>query len=137
MKNIFRAFGEIMVELFWNINYFIESNLYNFGMLIEVGTPYIMWYIGISLYQERGYFGVGGELFLPLVLMIAANTLKKAANRKGKGNKLPVYKKRFTVEDEWGEVSIREQDIPEIILYLNDLENYIEKRGYSRWNRKK
>lgn len=140
MKNIFRVFkrffgiiGEVVSDFLCGVIFFLESNLYNFGMLIDISTPYIMWYIGIALFQERGYFGVGGELFIPIALMFIATTFKKAANRRGKGYRVPVARKRFTVEDEYGEISIAEDDIQEIILYLNDVENYIEKRGWNRW----
>jgi hypothetical protein len=141
MKNIFKALKrilnpieEVIVEVVYAITFFLESNLYNFGLLIEIGTPYIMWYIGIITFQERGVFAVGGELFLPIGLMTIASILKKSANKRGKGYQVPVARKRFTSEDEYGEISIAEEDIQEIIIYLNDIENYIEKRGLNRWD---
>lgn len=140
MKNIFRVvkrflelIGEVASDFICGVVFILESNLYNFGMLIDISTPYIMWYIGTALFQDRGRFAVGGELFLPIALMFIATVFKKSANRRGKGYRVPVARKRFTTEDEYGEISIAEDDIQEIILYLNDVENYIEKRGWNRW----
>lgn len=135
MKNIFSIVGEAVYEIGCGIRYFFEVNLYNFGLIIEIAAPYIMYYLSAQLTLLRGKLAVGGEVFLPLVLMIFASFIKKCANKKGKGYRLPINRKRFTSEDEWGEVTISEDDIQEIILYLNDVENYIEKRGWNRWER--
>lgn len=133
MKNIFKAIKEILLEIYYGVKFIVESNLYNLGVLIEISMPYIMWYVGIKEFQRRGYFAIGGELFIPLFLLLLSSILKKIANRKGKGYRLPIARKRFTIEGEDGEVSVAETDIQEIILYLNDVENYIEKRGWSKW----
>ena len=129
LKNVFEPIGELVSEFCFGLVYTIKKNVYVFGAMLELSSPYIMWYVAISLYDKRGYFAVGGEIFLPVVIFFLYSLLKKIANRNGKGNQIPVARKRFTKEDDWGEVSIAEEDIQEIILYLNDVENYIERKG--------
>ena len=41
---------------------------------------------------------------------------------------VPSIKKRLTYKDSSGNISIDEEDWPEAILYLNEIENYIENR---------
>lgn len=123
---------EVIKEAWFNIKYTIEKNLYALGKVLELSTPYIMWYLVIQLYKERGYFAIGGELFIPVLLFFVCGIIKKASNKKGKGYDVPVYSKRFTKEDGY-EVTISEDDLQEVILYLNDVENYIEKRGLKKW----
>jgi len=123
---------EVIKEVWFVVIYTIKSNLYVMGKMLEFSIPYIMWYLTISLYEERGQFAVGGEMFLPVLLFFICGVIRKASNKKGQGNEFPVANKRFTTEEEYGEVTISEDDIQEIILYLNDVENYIEKRGMQR-----
>lgn len=134
LKNFFALCREVLREMWFVVAYTVERNVYVVAKLIEISTPYIMWYLTISLYEERGYFAVGGEVFVPVALFFVCSVLKKLSNEKGQGYAIPVAKKRFTAEDDFGEVSISENDIHEIILYLNDVENYIEKRGLQKWD---
>ena len=133
LKSLFVLIGAMIAEIYHAVVYFLKSNLYVFGQLIEIGTPYFMWYIVVEVYKERGYFAIGGEMFIPLFLFFISGVIKKLSNIHGTGYEIPVANKRFTIEEEYGEVTIAEEDIQEVILYLNDVENYIEKRGLNKW----
>lgn len=137
IKTFVRTFDllkEMCAEVGYYVSYFLRTNLYAMGAMLELSTPYILWYIVVNEYERRGYFAVGGEVFIPLFFFFVSSVLKRLANKSGKGNEIPVAKKRYTMEQEYGEVTILEEDIQEIILYLNDVENYIEKRGLQKWD---
>lgn len=128
----------IVVELFCMILDVVGRNLRNLALLLQVGLPYLMWYLGAYLYEERGEFAVGGELFVPLVVFLAIYFIGSFANHIGKGERIPVPEKRFTEVDD-GEVSIPVSRQDEMLFYLADLEDYLERKGYmsNRSNNKK
>ena len=128
----------IVVELFIMILDVIGRNLRNLALLLQIGLPYLMWYLGAYLYEERGEFAVGGELFVPLVVFLVIYFVGSFANHIGKGERIPVPEKRFTEVDD-GEVSIPVSRQDEMLFYLADLEDYLERKGYmsNRSNNKK
>lgn len=141
VKLIVRFFSimfAIVVELFCMILDVIGRNLRNLALLLQIGLPYLMWYLGAYLYEERGEFAVGGELFVPLVVFLVIYFVGSFANHIGKGERIPVPEKRFTEVDD-GEVSIPVSRQDEMLFYLADLEDYLERKGYmsSRSNKKK
>lgn len=133
MRTLWEAIKESITDLCCLVAYTVKSNIYILGTLIELSAPYIMWSVVINEYERRGCFTVGGEIFIPLVLFFFSSVMKRVANKGGYGNDVPVAKKRFTQEEEYGEITIREEDVQEVILYLNDVENYIEKKGLQKW----
>ena len=128
----------IVVELFYTILDVIGRNSRNIALVLQIGLPYLMWYLGIYLYKHRGNFAVGGELFVPLVVFLVIYFIGSFANHIGKGERIPVPEKRFTEVDD-GEVSIPVSRQDEMLFYLADLEDYLERKGYmsSRSNNKK
>lgn len=128
----------IVVELFCMILDVIGRNLRNLALILQIGLPYLMWYLGAYLYEERGEFAVGGELFVPLVVFLVIYFIGSFANHIGKGERIPVPEKRFTEVDD-GEVSIPVSRQDEMLFYLADLEDYLERKGYmsNRSNNKK
>lgn len=121
--------GSIIIDVVQTVNYFIASNLRNFAWILNFILPYLMYIIGQNVYAARGYFGVGGELFIPIIFCVIAYVLRSYANKIGKGTTIPVPKKRFTEVDDYGEVSITNDRIQELILYLADLEDWFERKG--------
>ena len=119
----------IIIETLNNIRYFITSNLRNFVWLVNFLLPYAMYLIGQYVCLDRGKLAFGGELFIPLLICIISYFIKSYANKIGKGTDIPVPSKRFTSEDEWGEVSINQDRVQELILYMGDLEDWLERKG--------
>lgn len=128
----------IVVELFCMILDVIGRNLRNLALLLQIGLPYLMWYLGAYLYEEQGEFAVGGELFIPLFVFLVIYFVGSFANHIGKGERIPVPEKRFTEVDD-GEVSVPVSRQDEMLFYLADLEDYLERKGYmsNRSNNKK
>ena len=129
MKRFFNIIGAIIVDIIQTVDYFITSNLRNFAWILNFILPYLMYIIGQDVYATRGYIGVGGELLLPIIFCMITYILRSYANKIGKGITIPIPDKRFTEVDDYGEVSIPNNRIQELILYLADLEDWFERKG--------
>ena len=109
----FISFLKDMSREFW----FVFDNLSKYiANLIIFITPYLMiWFV----------------LFLPVVMMIVSSFIKYYANMIGKGDVCPIPYERFTEYDEdSGMVSVRNDRVQEMILYVEDVEEYLERKGY-------
>lgn len=129
MKRFLRITLAIIIDVVRAVNYFITSNLRNFAWLLNFILPYLMYLVGQNVCASRGYLAAGGELFIPIIFCAITYYLRSYANKIGKGATIPVPDKRFTEVDDEGEVSIKNSRIQELILYLADLEDWLERKG--------
>lgn len=129
MKRFLKITFAIITDVVRAIGYFITNNLRNFARILEFILPYIMYVIGQDVCAERGKIAFGGELFVPIMFCAIIYYIRSYANKIGKGNTIPVPEKRFTEVDDDGEVSIPNNRIQELILYLADLEDWLERKG--------
>jgi len=129
MKKFLRIILEIIAEAIKSISLFIVNNLRNFANMLVLIAPYLMLFVGQAVYKERGYISTGGELFIPILILIIVYIIRSFANKIGKGVTIPIPSKRFTEVDEDGEVSIRHDRLQELILYIADLEDWLERKG--------
>lgn len=132
MKKVLRFFEiawSIIMDVFATVFMWLEDNLRNIAKLLNILLPFLMLYIGQAVYQERGKFAVGGEILVPIFVGIIIYFFRSFANKIGKGMSIPTPSERFTEEDDDGEVTIPTSRIQELILYMNDLENWLEHRG--------
>ena len=132
MKKVLRFFEiawSIVMDVFATVFMWLEDNLRNIAKLLNILLPFLMLYIGQAVYQERGKFAVGGEILVPIFVGIIIYFFRSFANKIGKGMSIPTPSERFTEEDDDGEVTIPTSRIQELILYMNDLENWLERRG--------
>lgn len=121
---ILKAFIEIFLDIFYGIGYFIKKNLRSFANILNIACPYLMYLYGFNSNN------IGYEVFIPVIIMFIVYFLRALANKLGTGDMVPIPVKRFTEEDEDGEVYIRTDRVQELILYMADLENYLERKGY-------
>ena len=128
MKTFFSIIGAIIVDIILAVDYFIKNNLRNFAWILNFILPYLMYIVGQNVCAERGYLDIGGELLIPIAFCIITYILRSYANKIGKGTTIPVPDKRFTEVDDDGEVSIQNNRIQELILYLADLEDWLERK---------
>lgn len=129
MKRVLRILVEITYDAFCSFAYFVKNNLVNFANILNLIIPYVMYFIGQYVVANRNEIAVGGELFVPLVFIVLIYYLRSTANKIGKGTTIPLPDKRFTQVDEDGEVSIEHKRIQELILYMADLEDWMERKG--------
>lgn len=129
MKKFIKITIEIILDIMKAITYFITNNLRNFARLLNLALPYIMYLVGQKACEIRGKIAIGSELFIPIVVYIVIYYIRSYANKIGKGHTIPIPDKRFTEVDDYGEVSIENNRIQELILYLADLEDWLERKG--------
>lgn len=131
---MFRRFletvGAITSELLYEMLYFVQVNMRYVAAIAEIILPYGMYILGQNLATMRGSIEVGGEIFVPILCTILIHYIREFANKSGKGNTIPIPNKRFTEVDEDGEVSVESKRIQELLLYVADLEDYMERK---RW----
>lgn len=121
---------EIMEETKHNVKYFVRHNIKHIGTAIEIAIPYLMYVIGSKMTIERGMFTIGGEVFLPVCLWLVANFIKSVANKINRGPRIPKPVQRFTEVDEDGIVSIEQDRLDELLVYMSDLEDWMERKGW-------
>ena len=127
--NFFKLFKESSLDITKTISSLISSNLRNFAWMLEALSPYLMYLIANYNITVRRRFAVGSEILIPVIIMIIVYYLRSFSNKLGKGSTVPVPKERFTEIDEDGEVSVRNDRVQELILYLADLEDWMERKG--------
>lgn len=121
---------DIIYEVYYEILDVIGGNLRNLSIIMRTGLPYLMWYIGADLYEQRGRFAVGGEIFIPLIVFILTYYIRQYANRIGKGERVPVPEKRFTEPgEEDGEYTVEQKRLEEMIIYMSKLEDWLQRKG--------
>ena len=92
-------------------------------------SPYGYMYLESMLTHSRGYVAIGGEYLIPVVVASICGMSKGIADKLGKGIDIPVPVQRFTETDSDGEVRIPVERSEELILYMADLEDWLEKNG--------
>lgn len=121
---------DILYEVYYEILDVIGGNLRNVAIILRTGLPYLMWYIGADLYEQRGEFAVGGEIFIPLIVFVFTYYIRQYANRLGKGDRIPVPEKRFTEQgEEDGEYTVETKRVEEMIIYMSKLEDWLQRKG--------
>ena len=93
--------------------------------------PYSMFYIGQYFYSlENKFIVIDLILLLPIItyiiIYIIKGILKKTGNSK---STMPIPKHRFTVLIDDDEVVIKKGMLNELILYVYDLEEWLERKG--------
>ena len=82
-----------------------------------------------KIYGPSSEFIISWELVLPILFALVIYYVKSIANKLGKGITVPAPTKRFTEIDEDGMVSVDMNRIQELLLYMADLEDWLEKKG--------
>ena len=129
-SNFVKITCDILVDTWYTLIGIIGGNLRNVTMVMSAGLPYLMWYLGVQLYEQRGEFLVGNEIFIPILVFIFTYYIRQFANRIGKGERIPVPERRFTEKgEEYGEFTIESARLEELILYTASLEDWLERKG--------
>lgn len=129
MKEVWELIVGTTIEVFNNVKYFVKNNLVAFANVLNLIVPYVMYFCGQEAALDRDKISVGGEIIIPLIFILVIFYLKSIANKIGKGITIPLPNKRFTQVDDDGEVSIENSRIQELILYLADLEDWMQRKG--------
>lgn len=112
-----------MRQLWQELVYFFKVNLRYISDAILLALPYVMYCFGRQSSSSKW------ELLIPLGALALVYVLREVANRAGTGNQVPIPSKRFSKVDASGEVLIEHDRLEELILYVADLEDWLERKG--------
>ena len=129
MRKFLSIINEITNDAINNIAYFLKNNLMKFAGALNLIEPYVMYLIGQNVALNRGQLAVGGEIFVPLIFVVVIYYIRGTANKLRKGTTIPIPEIRFTEVDDDGEVSVDYKRIQEMLLYMADLEDWMERKG--------
>ena len=129
LRDVCSELGEAAFEVADDFIYCFKRTLIIWVTMLDLICPYLMWWLAAYLYNERGEFAIGGEIFIPILFMFVSNVLKNIAIRHNEALSFPVPRKRFTRNDGNGEYSVEQNRIQEMILYVADVEEYLERKG--------
>lgn len=128
-KRFIKILRAVIGEMLSIVVYVLSISIYPISRLLIIALPYMMYFIGVEMYKVRGYFAIGGEVFIPIVFFLISWFLKSFADKIGKGETPPVPRERFTTEDSEGEVSCEYSRLQEMLLFVNDYEKWLERKG--------
>lgn len=101
------------------------------GTFILWASPAMCIAAAIYAYSTRGYFAIGGEALLVVLLPGLGFFLRSFADAKDNFESgMPVPERRFTEEYEDGQVNVENDRLQEMILYVADVENWLDDHGY-------
>lgn len=115
-----------------NLREWMREHLNFFSKLILFLSPYITTIVAVLSYRRRGYLAFGGEYLLPVFFWVIAWFLRQAASKYNYGIDIPVPLKRFTEVDQYGVVSAEHSRLQEMLLYMADLEDWLERENLSK-----
>ena len=131
MKRALRLVAEATKSLIGEIAYALKFNARYLAILVETACPFGMYFIGQRLALSRGYITVGGEVVLPIIVILVVYYMKEISSRLNKGTRIPIPARRFTeVDHETGEVNVHQDRVQELILYVADIEDWLERKGW-------
>lgn len=128
-KRFIKILRAVIGEMLSVVAYVLSTSIYPISKLLIIVLPYLMLFIGVKEYEVRGHFAIGGELFIPMLVFLVSWFLKSFADKIGKGEAPPVPSERFTTEDGDGEVSCEYSRMQEMLLFVNDYEKWLERKG--------
>lgn len=131
MKRLAGLIVEVTEDLLSTFAYVIKNNLMNAVNLANFILPYLMYFVGQEFYKLHGIkdgYVFGVALIIPIIFDLLTYYIKSIANKIGKGITAPIPQKRFTEVDEDGMVSVDNNRIQELLLYVADLEDWLEKK---------
>ena len=109
------------------INNFIKRNLKALSRVILLPIPLVVFYLGSVL--EFNFLNCLKIIALEAFVILLSWLLSFISlELNGKMN-FPESRKRFTKEDEDGEVTIETKRLQEMILWVADVEDWMERKG--------
>lgn len=111
-----------------NLKFFVKRAVYPVAVLLLVTLPITIYILIKTSYEERGYFAVGGEMIIPIAIVVFYFFVcYSRASKRSYG--IPIPEKRYTKESDNGDVYINKEQVYDVIIYLSDLEDYLERNG--------
>lgn len=106
------------------LGYYLKNNMFAIICVVQALLPGSVFVIGCNIGKESLHY-----VFIILVCQIILFYIKRIMVNIGSGDEVPVPRKRFTQMNTDGEVTVRVDRTQELILYVCDVENYLERKG--------
>ena len=113
------------IELYNEAKFFVKSNLYAAAAVATALMPLLCFAVGMMGVR----IPVPCQVGLIVVVQFGLYCAKRYATKVGKGRSVPVPVSRFTDVNEDGEVGVKMERLQEMILYVADVEDYLERKG--------
>ena len=121
-KPVIRTMLQTAVEMFRSARYALIKELNKVAVILQILIPVVI---------AGSEYGVTGKVVLSACLVCLSRYIIRiweTLNSTVDG--IPIPEKRFTVVDNRGFISLENQDdYPELIQYVNELENYLQSKG--------
>lgn len=115
----------------FSVSLWFKDNVRYFSKLMMIVGPALFMVIGAAAcrsHQDNDFIVVA--LFIAaFAWSLSSLFLKGYADRIGRGDIVPAPVKRFTDKEEDGLVTVRQDRVQEMILYLADVEDWLERKG--------
>lgn len=118
MIKAIKIYFNLMFERFLHLGKYLIS-------ILRFITPYLL----ILLYIQFGFCPL--LLVIPVIVWVITSVYDIYLSNKGLGSKIPKPAERFTEDLGDGEIAVRNDRFQELILYVNDLENWLRANGYT------
>ena len=128
-RSVQEILKSVMVEMFNTFKYVLSTSIFPISKILVFILPYLMLLVGVTIYKDLGLYMKVFFLIIPVLISLFSYLLKSIANKIGKGEAPPIPYKRFTSDDGDGEVSIEHSRIQELILFVFDYEEWLERKG--------
>ncbi len=130
--SVLEILKSVIREMFNTFIYVLSTGIFPMSKILVLILPYLMLLVGLMWYKDSGLSMRIFFLVIPLLVNLLAYFLKSFANKIGKGETPPVPYKRFTSDDGDGEISVDHSRLQELILFVNDYEEWLERKGFLR-----
>ena len=121
-KPVIRTMLQTAVEMFRSARYALVKELNKVAVILQILIPVMI---------AGSDYGDAGKVILSACLVCLSRYIIRiweTLNSTIDG--VPIPEKRFTVVDNRGFISLENQDdYPELIQYVNELENYLQSKG--------
>lgn len=128
-----KIFRRMLRDAYFNFRSFMRRNCDSFASVMVAICPFLFLYLGIDGYIKRGCFAWGGEWFLGIFWVLAIWALRSYARHVNRSTCVPIPTERFTRLDTDGSYSVEYDRIYELVLFVADYEDWLERMGYKRY----
>jgi hypothetical protein len=115
----------VFEDMIANAVYQVKRYMFVIYSIAKLCLPFICIAIGQSL---NGNIKFSLWYVYVAIIMIAMDVIHRISNKEGFGDEVPIPAKRFTTVSEDGEASIESNRLQEMILYVSNVEDYLESR---------
>lgn len=113
-------------ELYNELKFLIKNSIYPVVTLYGAAFPTMCFFMGKAQLPDEPTWLL---IVLIMVAQIALYCIKWYLTKMGKGNDVPSPVERFTSVSNDGEVTVDVDRMQEMLLYVADVEDYLERKG--------